>query len=522
MIFTASNLQEIQHYRNMVRSTLLMLLLAGAGPQLLHAQNTLPPKTCIPCEELKNLRLPDVTILEATSFKQKTIEGDAITVPFCRVLGRISKEINFELLLPVEWNRRFLMSGGGGFVGSIQNNLRADVNAGYATVGTDAWHRGSGVDASWGLNNMERQLDFGRLAIHLTAVVSKSILRSCYCADPAYAYFLGWSRGGGQALVEAQQYPADFDGIVAGAPAFNWPAIAAKFVTNSQMNYPNGAGHPVITRDNLKLLQAAVLRQCDTLDGVADHILNDPRACKFDFTTLPLCPDSLPGANCFTPPQMAAVKTVYTAVTNKQDTIYPGFPFGAESEPGSWELWIAGNSPGANMPSLHYLFGTNVFKYLIFNNPDWDYRKCDLTNFFSDTKYASAYLDAAQTDYSDFHKRNGKMIMYHGWNDPALSAFATISHYREAERKDTDLHSYIRLFLLPGVLHCGGGPGPDNINLVGLIRDWVENGKAPDRVIVSKQSNGKTILTLPVYPFPKLAVYTGTGDPNLEKNFRDK
>jgi feruloyl esterase len=192
---------------------------------VLLAQINSNSKQCIPCEQLKDLRLPDVTILEAKSLKNDTIEGEVIAVPFCRVLGKISKEINFELLLPGQWNKRFLMSGGGGFVGSIQNGFRSAVNSGYATVGTDAGHKGSGIEADWALNNMERQINFGRLAIHLTAVVSKFIIHTYYCADPAYSYFIGCSRGGGQAMVEAQQYPEDFEGIVAGAPAFSWPAI---------------------------------------------------------------------------------------------------------------------------------------------------------------------------------------------------------------------------------------------------------------------------------------------------------
>src|SRR5580658_7184063 len=157
---------------NMKKITGYFLLIGIFGPFFLSAQINADAKSCIPCEQLKDLRIPDVTILQAKSFKNDTIEGQVITVPFCRLLGTISKEINFELLLPDQWNQRFLMSGGGGFVGSIQNSFRSSVNSGYASVGTDAGHKGSGIDASWGLNNMERQIDFGRLAVHLTAVVS--------------------------------------------------------------------------------------------------------------------------------------------------------------------------------------------------------------------------------------------------------------------------------------------------------------------------------------------------------------
>ena len=500
-------------------------LLLGFVPLVLPGQVNTNSKPCISCEQLTELRLPDVIVLRTESLMNDTIQGQIITAPFCRVLGRISKEINFELLLPQQWNGRFLMSGGGGFVGSIQNNFRDRVNAGYATVGTDTGHQGDGLLADWALNNMERQINFGRLAIHLTAVVSKSIIHSYYCADPAYSYFLGCSRGGGQAMVEAQLYPQDFNGVVAGAPAFNWPAIGAKFIQINQKNYPDpkDLSRPVITNDNLKLLQDYVLRQCDNLDGLNDQIINDPRDCKFDLSNLPLCPNDQASANCFTQEQLAAIKVVYGPLVSEQKTIYPGFPFGSENERGSWDVWISGTSPDlAKAPSLHYMFGTNMFKYLVFNNPAWDYHKYDFKTFFEDTRYASAYLDATQTDYSEFKKGKGKMILYHGWNDPALSAFATIQHYEEALQKDKEIQAYIRLFLLPGVLHCGGGTGPYNIDWVKLIQDWVENGKAPEHVILSKMEKGKVVMTRPVYPFPKVTIYNGKGEANLEKNFKVK
>ena len=335
---------------------------------------------------------------------------------------------------------------------------------------------------------------------------------------------MGCSRGGGQAMVEAQFYPEDFDGIVSGAPAFSWPAIGGKFIQNSQKNYPNAKdpGKPVITKDNLRLLQQAILKQCDQLDGINDQILNDPRDCKFDFSALPVCPDDQASANCFTSSQLIAIKTVYAALTVKQDTIYPGFPYGAENEAGSWDHWIAGSDPGLKSPSLQYMFGTEMFKYLVFNKPGWDYLQYDFSNFFEETRYASAFLDATQTDYTDFKKRKGKMIMFHGWNDPALSAFQTIRYYQAVEQKDKSIQSFYRLFLLPGVLHCDGGPGPDYIDWLQLIRDWVEKDKAPERLVMSKKEKDKIIMTRPVFPYPRVAVYSGKGDTNLEKNFVEK
>jgi feruloyl esterase len=274
-------------------------------------------KFCKPCEELKKLQLPDVTILVAEAKASDTIKNPnepwiptlIINKPFCRVLGRISKEINFELLLPNESNGRFLMSGGGGFVGSIQNGFRDKVNDGFATAGTDAGHRG-GADAKWAYNNRERQLNFGKLAVHRTAVVSKLIMQNFYCVAPTKSYFAGCSRGGGQAMMEAQYYPEDFDGIVAGAPAFAWPATAAKFIQGSKNNYPNPYDlKPVITIDTLKLLQNEVLKQCDLSDGAADSIIEDPRKCKFDFSKLPVCTEEKPGSSCFTKEQLNAIKS---------------------------------------------------------------------------------------------------------------------------------------------------------------------------------------------------------------------
>lgn len=505
----------------MKSSIVILGLLLGFVPFILFSQTNTQSKPCLPCGQMKDLRLPEVTILKAESFLSDTTSG--ITVPFCRLTGRISKEINFELILPQQWNGRFLMSGGGGFVGSVENYLRNRANDGYASAGTDTGHQGGGASAEWALNNMERQINFGRLGVHRTAVVSKSLIHYYYCSAPSYSYFFGCSRGGGQAMVEAQFYPEDFDGFVAGAPAFSWPALGAKFIQISQKNYPNpkDLSKPVITQDNLKLLQQNVLLQCDQLDGVSDRIINDPRICNFDFSKLPLCPDGKASASCFTREQLSAIEVVYSPLQVDKHVIYPGFPFGLEGEGGSWDAWISGTSPFLqNAPSLHFQFSTNMYKYLVFNDPSWDYSQYHFQNFFDETEYASAYLDATQTDYLEFKKMKRKMIMYHGWNDAALSAFKTIEHYDEALEKDKDLPSSIRLFLLPGVLHCGGGTGPDNIDWIKHIQNWVENNQAPDRLVVSKMDKGKATMTRPVYPYPKVAVYNGSGDPNQEKNYK--
>ncbi len=480
---------------------------------------------CVPCEKLKDLKLPDVTILSVESKASDSIRVPepwlpivVITKPFCRVMGRISTEINFEILLPQQWNDRFLMGGGGGFVGAIHNGFRDRVNDGYATAGTDTGHSDAPFAAGWAINNMERQINFGRLAIHRTAVVSKAIINAFYCKEAAYSYFLGCSRGGGQAMVEAQLYPQDFNGIVAGAPAYRWPSIGAKFIQVSQKNYPDPRSMtPVLTPDNLKLLQEYTMKQCDNLDGLNDKIITDPRDCKFDVSKLPPCTNNKAGANCFTKEQLAVLKAVYEPLVLDGKVIYPGFPAGLEAER-DWDAWIAGTQG----PSLSFLIGTSMYKYLVFNDETWDYSRYDFKNYFKDTRFAASFLDATQTDYSEFKKNKGKMIIYHGWNDPSITAYATIEHYEAAMQIDKDLPSFLRLYLLPGVLHCAGGTGCDNVDWVGLIQAWVEDNKAPERIISSKLSQGKVIATRPLYPYPKVTVYSGSGDASQEKNYKVK
>ena len=490
------------------------LMFNGSFAQTANELEKIP---CIPCEELKNIRLPDVIISQTEQIQEP--------VPHCKVSGIIGAEINFELLLPNGWNSRFAMGGGGGFVGSVQNMASSSINNGYATAGTDTGHKGNELKADWALNNMERQVNFGHLAVHRTTVTSKEIIRQYYCSEIAYNYFLGCSRGGGQAMMEAQRYPGDFDGIVAGAPAFNWLAFGSEFIQNSKAIYPNPdmLDDPVITLANLKLLHTKVLEQCDALDGLKDRILNDPRDCDLDFKALPICPDNSPSDDCFTSEQIEAIRIVYAGVSDGQEEIHPGFPFGGENEPWGWQAWITGPNEGAmalNFPSFHFGFGTEIFKYLVFQDPTWDYSTYDFSNYSAITLYASSYLDASSTNYSEFKNRGGKMVIYHGWNDPALSAFATIEHFEAAKTEDSDLEEYIRLFLLPGVLHCGGGPGPSSADWLELVRNWVEKGTPPDRVVLSKTEEEKVVMTRPVFPYPEKAIYDGKSDPNKESSFK--
>ncbi|MCB0667504.1 MAG: tannase/feruloyl esterase family alpha/beta hydrolase, partial [Saprospiraceae bacterium] len=244
-----------------------------------------------------------------------------------------------------------------------------------------------------------------------------------------------------------------------------------------------------------------------------------------DFSQLPQCEDGQHSDQCFTSDQIDIIREIYTGPEINGTLFYPGFPLGCENEKGSWMTWIVGPDPGTmqlNFPNLHYAFGTELCKYLIFNDPDWDYSTYDFSHYNEDTRYAAAYLDATSTDYSAFEGRGGKLIFYHGWNDPALSAYTTIEHFEAVRKKNPGVDEFMRLYLLPGVLHCGGGPGPDQADWLELVRKWVENDQPPGKVVLSKVRDGQVQMTRPVFPYPSTAKYVGKGDPLDGNNFVEK
>jgi hypothetical protein len=498
----------------MKKSILILIGLLSAFSSGLIAQDNHAHEICIPCEKLTGVKLPDVKITGAVTVNQGT--------SYCKVTGVIGREINFELLLPSDWNGIYVMGGGGGFVGSIQNMATAKVKEGYATSGTDTGHKTAGFgSADWAMNDMEKQLNFGHLAVHRTAEVSKAIIGSYYGNWPKYSYFMGCSRGGGQAMMEAQRYPDDFDGIIAGAPAYDWTAIAVEGIQNTQAVYPAKLTEPILTKEHIKILQQLVLKACDNLDGIKDSIISNPSNCKFDFSTLPKCPGDVPGKECFTIAQVNAIKTIYNGFDIGNGIKYPGFPFGGENEPGGWITWITGSNETkiGVYPTFISYFGIEIFKYLILQDPDWNYLDYKFSGYDREMKYAAAYLNATSADYSGFKNRKGKIIFYHGWNDPALSALSTIEHYNSVKAADPSVNEYMKLYLLPGVLHCGGGEVPSDADLLAIMRDWVENQKQPGRIVVTKNVAGKQVMSRPVYPYPQEAIYDGKGNPNIETSY---
>ncbi|UCH38567.1 MAG: tannase/feruloyl esterase family alpha/beta hydrolase [Gammaproteobacteria bacterium] len=511
----AINFQKIQP---------LTLALAMVLSTALAAENKHKEGMCKP-ESLRDL--PDVQI---TSIKHNTDPA-----AHCKVAGVIGPEIHFELLLPEQWNGKFVMGGGGGFVGSVVNTslMFGSLQAGYATVGTDTGHQGHPLDASWAYNNLERLVNFGHQAVHRTAVTAKALTKAYYQNDIARSYFTGCSRGGGQGLMAAQRYPEDFDGIVAGAPAFNWaPGLAALASQINQAMYPDPENlqEAVIGPTEQELIESSYLAMCDEKDGIKDGILNDPRQCKFDVASL-LCKGEKTDA-CLSKEQLAAVKVVYDGPKDsKGNPLFYGFPFGGETSAGGWPRWLTGGLKyQANLnefqsgidtesfeapivPSMFYGFGNGIMKYFVYNDPDWTYKNYDFDTLRKDSEQVAETLNATNPDLSAFRKRGGKLIIYTGWSDAAAPGPAIVGYYEDVLAHDKAAAQDVRLFMMPGVEHCFGGHGPSFVNFLTEIDQWFETGKAPEQATAywldeNMQPNGSR----PVCAYPKTAKYDGKGD----------
>ena len=477
------------------------------------------------CSDVFTWRLPDTKIvgIESVSAAVALAQGP-VHVAHCKVTGTIGTEIGFAVWLPEAWNGRFLMSGGGGFVGALPAPGNG-VDQGFAVATTDTGHQSSGTDAHWALDNLERQLNFGYLATHRTAETAKAIIRQYYGADPHHSYFNGCSTGGRQALMEAQRFPNDFDGIVSGAPVYNWTQALAAAIKNVQATFPDPTAiqTPLVTVENLKLVQQATLDACDAKDGVRDMIIDDPRACTFDLRRVKRC-EGAAAADCLTDAQRAAIARVYSPLRDANGLVYEGQPVGGEAEVGGWDVWVTGANQrtvaSSGVPNLSWGFGTQFFKYFVFADPNWSYRGYDVAaNWYRDTRRVASFLDADNPDLGAFRARKGKLLLWHGWADPALNPLATVRYYDRVVARDPGAAEDVRLFMMPGVLHCAGGQGADQVDRLAAIVDWVEKGEAPTRLVASKRVGADVVRTRPLCMYPQAAIYKGSGSTDEAANF---
>jgi len=470
-----------------------------------------------PCEALKALALPAATI-SATEFvlagPQQTGRGQSLQLPaHCRVSITLApssdSRIAMELWLPAEnWNGNFLAVGNGGWAGNIERGaMAAGLSRGYAAASNDTGHTGG--SASFALGHPEKVVDFGYRAMHEMAVQSKVVIQAYYKRAPRLSYYQGCSTGGRQGLMEAQRYPEDFDAIVAGAPVYN----------QIHLNESQVARQVAMLRDPSRLVPAnkvalfanAVIAACDEQDGVKDGIVSQPRSCRFDPSTLACKAGDAP--DCLTQAQVASAKSAHAPVTTKAGAlVYPGHSPGFES---GWRI----PTPGA---AINPLFA-DMPRYIGRQDPNWDALSFDLDTDLALAIKNAGFIEASDPDLSRFKARGGKLLLYHGWADPGPAPENTINYYTSVVNKlgGGKQDDWMRLFLLPGVGHCGGGVGPDQADYLGAIERWRDKGVAPNEIVATRSAGrgGQTPMTRPLCPFPQVAKYKGSGSTSEAGSF---
>ncbi len=494
-----------------------------------------------PCESLKSMSQPDITITEAEMVPAGPYTAPApggvpqapaaggvppaaagrggrggapaappIVLPaHCRVAAVLKPSpdsvIEMEVWMPAEnWNGKFQAVGNGGWAGAITYAAMASaLQEGYATASTDTGHKGG--NAAFAIGHQEKVVDFAYRAVHEMTVKSKAIISAFYDRAPRLSYWNGCSTGGRQGLMEAQKYPDDFDAIVAGAPANFQTHLHAWDLSVAIPTLKDPAG--AVPAAKLAMLNKAVLDACDARDGVKDGLLNDPRSCHFDPATV-----ACRGADadtCLTGPQLESVKRMYAAAKTKSgEIIFPGKDPGSET---GWNVISGGQPPGVSMGSFQ----------VAYNDANWDWKTFDLDRDIKivDDK-VGVPINAINPDLSAFKAHGGKLLLYHGWNDTAISAGNTINYYSTVLSKmGQKQDNWVRLFMAPGMQHCGNGPGPSQVNYMGALERWRESGAAPDQLTASHVTNNRVDMTRPLCPYPQVAQYKGVGSTNDAANF---
>jgi len=455
----------------------------------------------------------------------------SVRVPsFCRIAGLVKPELRFELWLPAQWNRKFIVVGNGGMAGSIPYAAMIDpLNRGYAVASTDTGHQSSNDDGSWALGHLDRLINYAHRGVHLAAMAGKVITKEYYGADPVHSYFVGCSFGGKQALTEAQRYPKDFDGIVAGDPANNfvrhyvgghlWGALAME-------------GEGYIPAAKVAAIGQAVNAACDALDGVKDGVLNDPRRCHFDPAAMECKSGDSP--DCLTAAQAATLKKIWGGLRGPDGRLlYPGILPGGEADPGGFVRYFSGAAPGGGR---HAALTNAFFRYMVFEDPQWDFHSfrfttpAGLENDLEVTEdKVGGMFNALNPDLRPFHANGGKLIQYHGFSDPDIppensieyfeSVVRTIGGARNDPRALQKTKEFYRLFMIPGMQHCAGGPGTSRFDALTALEDWAEKNQAPEQMTGSHLTSGKVDRTRPICAYPMEAKYKGAGSTDEAGNF---
>jgi len=465
------------------------------------------------------------SLISLTNFQFSIVEAYLVpaseNVPeHCRVNGRILPEIRFAVVLPTDWNGRLQMRGNGGWAGSISEGMmRLALRDGYVAVSTDTGHDNRREPGGIFTLDRQKMIDYAYRSVHLTVEAAKQITVAYYASPIQYSYFVGCSTGGRQALTAAQRFPADFDGILVGAPIHDYVGQSLYFGWEARIMQ-----RAAISAEQLEILAAAVYEKCDGSDGLEDGIIENPPACAFDpETDLPICEGSSAGKDCFTKDQIDALKKVYEG-----PPFFPGRVVGAEvfmeRQNGRFSPWQRIIEPNVNR------FAEPFLKYMAFEVPDttYDWRTFDFVDDLSKVEWLRRIIDATNPDLSRFRDRGGKMLMYFGWADPALSPLRGVRYYEAVlDEMGPSTTDFFRLFMVPGMFHCGGSVGVNRLEYDGdqdawftnYLEAWVEEDVPPEQLLGLRIEQDSVLWSRPICMYPRLARYTGRGDSNDAINF---
>ena len=462
----------------------------------------------------------------------KMIPGDANSSGHCEIHGVIAPEIQYVVNLPKLWNGRLYMIGNGGFGGqSVYGDYAKEDRAkarrlGFATAFTNTGHTDDAHFASWAHNNIQKEIDYGYRAVHLTAVVAKLLINRYYGKEPAYSYFEGCSGGGRQGLVAAQRFPGDFDGIAVGAPFYDLPTIEMQ----SWWNQATAEETP-FSAERVHMLGEIIMEKYDAVDGVRDRVIGNPLAIDFEpARDLPRDPE---GKNGFTDAEIEAFTRIYQGPRSGGRQIAPGLPVGAElpgvrdagrtyektSEASPWSARVYREGSGYNM-TLEIL--ESWLKYMAFatDDPDYDWKNLNMETDLEKMQPMGHIMNAKETDLSPVMNRGNKILMYHGWADVGVSPIMTVQYYEQVmETMGEKTQSFFRTFMVPGMFHCRGGRNVDHFDVMTTLIDWVEAGIMPERIEAARIENGEVVRTRPLCPYPQVAAYRGKGSTDKAENF---
>jgi feruloyl esterase len=477
------------------------------------------------CESLSGVKLPNTTIESAAvigpfSATDPMFGQFSVKTGFCRVSGAIAPAIKFQVWLPEQkdWNGKLQGVGNGGVAGSIaQGSLATAVGRGYAAVSSNLGHDGGPIDFDFAIGHPELVSDWGHRATHEMTVTAKAIVAAYYGREPDRSYFTGCSGGGRQGLMEAQRYPADYDGIVAGDPTADFTRLTLAGRLWESIATLKDPSH-YIPAAKIPAIAAATVAACDALDGVKDGVIDDPRQCKFDAATIQC--KSGDADTCLTEGQVTALKAIYAGATYRitGHQIFPGYMPGGELGPMGWATYVSGSAP---KKASQFLYGGAFATGMVMEKPSYDPLTFDYDRDMQEAMdKLSKSIDAVDPNLSGFEARGGRLIQYHGWSDPGVSPLSSVNYYESvAKRLRGDPSNFYRLFMVPGMQHCIGGPGPDHFDALAALEQWVEHNKAPDSIVATHLTDGKPDRTRPLCPYPQVAKWDGKGSTDDAVNF---